>query len=460
MRVTLLGHAAVLVEMGQMTILMDPVLRDPFEDGMVVSCPKREIDVGRLPPVDVVIISHRHPDHFDLPSLDLVSRNCQVCCPADPLITHALKLLGFRHVTLLEPGKPMSVERMEIFSTRSENQAVRECGILFRDETGAFWNQVDTEISPVTINGVIEHCSRVDLLFAMYASQNFSFFESLDKSFPYETHRQNLQNVLMIRPGLTVPGSAGFRFFGEHQWLNRFLFPIPRELFLDDLRTLDPTLETAIMNPGDVAEIHDGEVKIQRGASPFSSTLEDDSHEIYFNPTSMIPPLRDPNPDRYDLEEMEATISQFIEQGLFRYCVQRAPNPLQVPGKYFSCQAIYGLEVIFPNYSINWTIDFRTDPIQLSRGKNCRANIVHQIAASALNGWILRRKSFFYVRAYSRRLTTNHRVYGNAAGVHVIPVQLPDLLMYYLIYGTEDSTDSGRRRIEYEITEIQRKGRP
>jgi L-ascorbate metabolism protein UlaG (beta-lactamase superfamily) len=446
--------------MGTMKILMDPVLQDPFEDGLVVSCPKREIDVDRLPPIDVVIISHRHPDHFDLPSLDRLSRNCQVCCPADPLITHALKLLGFRHVTILEPGKPMSVEKIEILPTRSENQAVRECGIVFRDETGTFWNQVDTEISPITINTVIEHCSSVDLLFAMYASQNFSFFESLDKSFPYETHRQNLQNVLMIRPSLTVPGSAGFRFFGEHEWLNRFLFPISRGLFLDDLRTLDATLETAIMNPGDVAEIHDGEVKIQREASPFSRTLEDDTYQIRFNPTSMIPPLGDPNPEGYDLREMEATLSQFIEEGLFKYCQEHFRDRLSVPGKYFACQAIYGLKVVFPNYRIDWTIDFRTDPIGLYREKNSRADIIHQIAASALTGWILRRKSFFYVRGYSRRFTTYHRVYGDAAGVHVIPVQLPDLLMYYLIYGAEDSSDSARRRIEYEIAQIQRKRNP
>ena len=324
MRVTLLGHAAVLVEMGQMTILMDPVLQDPFEDGLVVSCPKRQIDVDRFPPIDVVIVSHRHPDHFDLSSLDRLSRNCQVCCPADPLITHALQRLGFHHVTILEPGKPMSVDKKEILPTRSENQAVRECGIVFRDETGTFWNQVDTEISSITVHTVLEYCSRVDLLFAMYASQNFEFFESLDKSFPYETHRQNLQNVLTIRPRLTVPGSAGFRFFGEHEWLNRFLFPISRELFLDDLRTLDPTLEMAIMNPGDVVEIHSGEVKIQRNASPFSRTLEDDTHQISFNPTSTIPPLRDPNPEGYELGEMEARISQVIEQGLFPYCLDHA----------------------------------------------------------------------------------------------------------------------------------------
>ena len=456
MRVTLLGHAALLVEMGPMTILMDPVLQDPFEDGIVVSCPKREIDVQRLPPVDVIILSHRHPDHFDLPSLDRLSRNCQVCCPVDPLIAHGLKRLGFQHVTFLEPGKPLTLEKMEIFPTQSENRAVREWGIVFQDETGTFWNQVDTEISPATVHTVLERCSTVDLLFAMYASQNFAFFESLDKSYPYETHRQNLQNVLMIRARLTVPGSAGFRFFGNHEWLNRFLFPISRNLFLDDLRALDATLETAILNPGDVVDINGDEVKVQQAASPFCRTLEDDTHQIDFNPTDAIPPLHDSNPDGYDSGEMKRNISRVIEQDLFEYCLRHARDRLQVAGRYFDCKAIYALEVIFSDFRIEWTIDFSTAPVRLYRTRNPQANVVHQIAASALYGWILRRKSFFYVRAYSRRFTMSHRVYRDDAGAHVIPVQLPDLLMHYLIYAAQDSSDSALRRIDYEIMQMKR----
>ncbi len=40
-----------------MRILMDPVLQDPFGHGMVVSCPKRVIDLDRLGPIDVVVLS-------------------------------------------------------------------------------------------------------------------------------------------------------------------------------------------------------------------------------------------------------------------------------------------------------------------------------------------------------------------------------------------------------------------
>ena len=73
MKVTLLGHASVLVEAGPMRILIDLVFQDPFESGMVVSCPNREIRLECLPPIDVVVISHRHPDHFDLGSLDRIA---------------------------------------------------------------------------------------------------------------------------------------------------------------------------------------------------------------------------------------------------------------------------------------------------------------------------------------------------------------------------------------------------
>ncbi len=143
-KVTLLGHATVLVETGPMRILMDPVLQDPFENGMVVSCPKRVIDLDRLGPIDVVVLSHRHPDHFDLPSLDRLSRHCQVVCANDPLLLYALRALGFEHVTPMDSHGAMPSLHAELFPTRSENTAVRECGMVIRDDHAVFWNLVDT----------------------------------------------------------------------------------------------------------------------------------------------------------------------------------------------------------------------------------------------------------------------------------------------------------------------------
>jgi glyoxylase-like metal-dependent hydrolase (beta-lactamase superfamily II) len=91
MRITLLGHAAILVEMAGATCLMDPIFFDPFEEGAVVSYPKRIVDPERLPRVDMLVVSHRHPDHFDLASLAHVPRHADVIVPADALIVYALR---------------------------------------------------------------------------------------------------------------------------------------------------------------------------------------------------------------------------------------------------------------------------------------------------------------------------------------------------------------------------------
>ena len=74
MRATLVGHACWLIETTAGAILTDPVLFDPFEEGTVTSCPHREVAVDRLPNLSAIFISHRHLDHFDLPSLAALDR--------------------------------------------------------------------------------------------------------------------------------------------------------------------------------------------------------------------------------------------------------------------------------------------------------------------------------------------------------------------------------------------------
>ncbi len=71
MLVTWIGHATVLIQTQGLNILTDPVWSDrtgPFGIG-----PKRVTAPGvrfeDLPPIDVVLVSHNHYDHMDLPTL-------------------------------------------------------------------------------------------------------------------------------------------------------------------------------------------------------------------------------------------------------------------------------------------------------------------------------------------------------------------------------------------------------
>jgi hypothetical protein len=57
---------------------------------------------------------------------------------------------------------------------------------------------VHSFLSPATIEQVVARFGRPDLMLAMYASQNFDFFDSLSAAFPYDTHRQNLENAVRV----------------------------------------------------------------------------------------------------------------------------------------------------------------------------------------------------------------------------------------------------------------------
>jgi N-acyl-phosphatidylethanolamine-hydrolysing phospholipase D len=70
--VTWVGHSTLLVQMGHVTFLTDPIWSDtasPLPVG-----PKRYVEPGlafdALPRIDFVIVSHNHYDHMDLPTLE------------------------------------------------------------------------------------------------------------------------------------------------------------------------------------------------------------------------------------------------------------------------------------------------------------------------------------------------------------------------------------------------------
>lgn len=452
MKVTLLGHASVLVEMADAICLMDPVLFDPFEEGAVTSCPKRSIFPDRLPRVDTLIISHRHPDHFDLRSLALVPRDADVIVPGDPLIAYALNALGFRRIHPVAPMAPILSERFELFPTRSEITTVREFGMVFKDSSGMFWNQVDSELSPATINAVRQRFARPDLLFAMYASQNFDYFDRRSIEFPYETHRQNLANVLRIDPHTVAPGAAGFRFCGAHAWLNPFLFPISRRHFAEDLERLGFRGAIAIMNPGDVFDIASGRVVHGPGASAIAVMDEDDSAAIEFDPTAPVPALSDPNPDSRSKDLLQRIICPFIE-GLAGYARVGEDKVLDL---YRRHRVTYTLVITFPDGEIKrHRFDFGPDAVRITSGTTAPGNVGHSIAASALVAWIEHTKSFFYVRAYSRRYQAVYDVAIAPDGPQLRRHMVPDLLMHYVLNIVPDSDRAARLFVDRQLAALE-----
>jgi len=201
-------------------------------------------------------------------------------------------------------------------------------------------------------------------------------------------------------------------------------------------------------------------------ASAIATTLDASTNAIAFDPTAPLPPLRDANPERLISSEMRETIATFLEQELVPYCVDALGQPGTLAARYRREGAVYGIELIYPEdgdrgaeIREGWTLDFRAEPLQLSRGLDPRANVVHRIAASALTGWIQRRLGWFTVRAYSRRFSTLCSISRHASSLRVAAISLPDLLMHFTIYQSAESEDAAKRRIDHEISQL-RQSRP
>jgi L-ascorbate metabolism protein UlaG (beta-lactamase superfamily) len=103
-RLTWLGHATVLLEVGGARLLTDPVLRDRVGHlrRHAVS-PPPDVAEG----VDAVLVSHLHMDHLDVASLKRLRRDVRVLAPSGA--GALLRRLGFARTTELEAGERAEV---------------------------------------------------------------------------------------------------------------------------------------------------------------------------------------------------------------------------------------------------------------------------------------------------------------------------------------------------------------
>lgn len=452
MKVTLIGHATMLVELHGCTVLTDPVFQDPFEDGAVVACPARQVLPERMPPVDKVVISHAHLDHFDIPSIDKLSRDVEVFCPDDPIIPYVLSKLGFDRVRVLDAGTVISLGDDASMMTTYSNIDVIEFGMVFKDSSGTFWNEVDTVVTASTAEFVRMGMGQVDLLFSVFASQNLGFFESMRAGYPLDIPRANIENVLRVKPKLVVPGSAGFRFSGRLAWTNRFVFPISRTRFVDDLQRVAPSIPSAIGNPGDVFEIDGGEVRCIRQASPFAQMTTDDTDLIEFDATAEVPPLVDDN----HLGYAEGLISVEVER-----CFQEFSRFLQSPGSahepLFQAlrqrQHVFALGVLFPDGSQRWLqAEFSGGGVALQQSDKALGGptVTHRITASMLVARLRYEKSYVYYRGFSRIVETEA---GTSDSGNMVRVNqpLPELLGYWLHARGPYPNYGNERRLDYQL---------
>ncbi len=111
MKITMLGHATLLIEIDGKTILTDPWLTDPLYFSQL--CHSGDFKpIDKLPQIDLLLASHGHDDHFDPSTLSKIPKNVpMVICDA---YQKKASKAGFHEIYSVKKGDVCSFDNVKI----------------------------------------------------------------------------------------------------------------------------------------------------------------------------------------------------------------------------------------------------------------------------------------------------------------------------------------------------------
>jgi L-ascorbate metabolism protein UlaG (beta-lactamase superfamily) len=123
-KITYIGHATLLLEIGSSRVLTDPNF-DSHLGRFLPRVTAPGIALDALPTLDAILLTHAHADHLSFDSLDRLPRNIPLYAP--PVIARWLQRKGYKHVEPLAPGESASIAvgAVRIHAERATHQGNR-----------------------------------------------------------------------------------------------------------------------------------------------------------------------------------------------------------------------------------------------------------------------------------------------------------------------------------------------
>lgn len=136
---TWIGHSTVLLQVGDLNVLTDPVFSQRAFPVQWMG-PRRVMDpalpVDRLPPLDVVLLSHAHYDHLDKPAVKRIARAHPRATWIVPLgVAAYIRGWGAREIVELDWWQETVVGALRVTATPARHFSARRLG----DRNKALW---------------------------------------------------------------------------------------------------------------------------------------------------------------------------------------------------------------------------------------------------------------------------------------------------------------------------------
>ncbi len=163
MRITFLGHQGWHFEEHGRGFLLDPI-RESIGNGAVQLpvWPRRRLDFQKFEPLDAVIVSHEHADHFSMDTLAALPKRCLIYIPdlASSAMATIIAEMDFE-VRRFSALQPFIIAGMQVTALPGLYNLLEPdtYALLVKDESGAsFLTSIDTVPHPDVIAWLAAQC--------------------------------------------------------------------------------------------------------------------------------------------------------------------------------------------------------------------------------------------------------------------------------------------------------------
>jgi hypothetical protein len=285
---TFLGHQGWQFATSGARILVDPLLVEPFghDGGVGVVYPPRLLDIAAMQPVDAVILTHEHEDHFNIPSVNRISREVPFYVPERSSIAmrQFLEEAGFI-VFPLSAGSTIEIGDLQFTCftpdhVRHDEQDEWETMpflVVDTKDGGSFFSPVDVTTSAAIEAQLQQRGVNPGLWGYANNALNMSFQEQPPRApptMPPIVERFVAEHRRRTSPPLaSLMCGGGFSFTGPRTWMNNVFFPLDSDKLFDGLQAVSKQERFIVVTPGMQLVSDKDSVRSVTDSAPFLRTL-------------------------------------------------------------------------------------------------------------------------------------------------------------------------------------------
>jgi N-acyl-phosphatidylethanolamine-hydrolysing phospholipase D len=173
--ITWVGHTSFLIQIAGLNILIDPIWSERASPIRFLG-PRRwvpaAVEFDRLPPIDVVVLSHDHYDHLDAATISRIARRFPAALWYAPLgVGEFLRQRGAREVTERDWWQESVIAKLRLTCVPAQHFSGRTlrnrnntlwCGWTFRSPHKALFFAGDTALHP-EFGAIARRCGPFDV---------------------------------------------------------------------------------------------------------------------------------------------------------------------------------------------------------------------------------------------------------------------------------------------------------